>query len=53
MYFTNNVCKFKRIRILFPSNYFGEIALSLDNLRPATILADQDLELAVLSKSTF
>ena len=52
-YFDSNVPKFKKVRNMSSGSYFGEIALSSNMRRGATILASSDLQVATLTKEAY
>lgn len=52
-YFKNNKFLFKRINNLSEKQCFGELAISNNKPRTATILANEDLELLSITKNDF
>jgi len=48
-----NIVVYKMIKILKEGDYFGEIGIMEQKLRSATIIANENLELAVITKEDF
>ncbi|CAK94409.1 unnamed protein product (macronuclear) [Paramecium tetraurelia] len=54
MYFTNyGICKFQQISQLHSGQYFGDMALTTDKPRAASIITISDLQVLSLNKSNF
>lgn len=53
LYFYQDFCRFKKIRVMYAGDFFGEIALSLSKPRIATITAREPLHLASLNKEDY
>jgi len=53
VYFDGSVAKFKFIRTLGSGETFGEVALSSEMPRSATIIASRDLQVLTLSKAAY
>ena len=52
-YIENGVVKFKLVRTLISGDTFGEVALSSDMPRSATVIASRDLQVLTLSKAAY
>lgn len=53
-YFTENgICKFMSVALKYSGQYFGEMALTNDKPRAASIIALTDLTVLSLSKSNY
>lgn len=53
LYFYQDFCRFKKIRVMYAGDFFGEIALTLSKPRIATITARESLHLASLNKEDY
>jgi len=53
IYIDNGCLKFKKARTMEAGSYFGEIALSSNMSRGATVIASSQLTVATLSKSSY
>ncbi|CAD8199026.1 unnamed protein product [Paramecium octaurelia] len=54
IYFTNyGICKFQQISQLHSGQYFGDMALTTDKPRAASIITISDLQVLTLNKSNF
>jgi len=53
MYFQEGVFKFKRVRIMGPGTHFGEVAITSNMARGATIIASSDLHVMTLTKEGY
>ena len=53
VYFEDILCKFKKVRTMETGSYFGELAMSSNLPRGATVVASSDLHLLTLSKTAY
>ena len=53
MYVQDGIAKFKKIRTMGAGSYFGEIALSTDKPRTASVISSEDTHLVSLTKSNY
>lgn len=53
MYFEDILCKFKKVKTMEVGSHFGELALSSNMPRSATIIASTDLHLLTLTKAAY
>ena len=53
LYFYQEFCRFKKIRVMYPGDYFGEVALTLSKPRIATVTAREHLHVASLNKEDY
>lgn len=54
LYFENNsLCKFKRIKLLYPGNYFGELPFEANQIRLNSAFAEKYVYVVAIPKYAF
>lgn len=53
LYIQNGIATMKKVRNMGPGNYFGEVALSTDKPRSASVIAAEDVHVVSLTKRSY